>query len=542
VCTDTADVFSSLAPLLPSSCAAGLAQLVQYAPLLGHTHLSSMESICQENAGTLASTAVSLGRTWSPPAGFTASSLTADICPETCQAAGVIASCLSGRRLQSDVLTPAETSTLRAVVMDQLPAALVEADVSILDRMPSITIFVDVGVRSTATAVIAAVTQPSFVAAIEAVLGMGVFLETEPYVVDSRTITMPRVPPTLPPSPAPSLPPAVSSTTTLLGLDSVASSNTATGSSSSNSGAIVGIVAGVVGVLVIAALIYYLWRRRQQRGMTQLHIGKMRGASLLRDEKPSNSKAAKGDVPAVAAETLDVANAATDTVVLESRLHSLHVLEPAQVDRFTVQIRQSSTGQFRVQLLQEDIGLPVTVSHVGASDIPDDRAKVVEGDMVRKINGNDISTMSLLDVRDMMSGSGIVVELTLERERRPSQAERRPSQAMHIAVETLDLEGLAVDDVEDNDMPQRDPTVQQPAIPAEAIPDEDTAVTAGPNLSLLDVMAREGVARVHGETSPQGASLPPQSPYSASTATRYSETNAEANLRRVNFNSALMRV
>ena len=104
-------------------------------------------------------------------------------------------------------------------------------------------------------------------------------------------------------------------------------------------------------------------------------------------------------------------------------------------ERFTVELRANSDGQFRIQLMQEDengLGLvdasvlvdrsdavgDISISLIGQVDVHDDRGRMLKGDVVRQVNGKDVGNKSLYAVQQMLlSSGGEVVQLTLERPR-----------------------------------------------------------------------------------------------------------------------------
>ena len=95
------------------------------------------------------------------------------------------------------------------------------------------------------------------------------------------------------------------------------------------------------------------------------------------------------------------------------------VTEVYDKHRFTVTLRHNSTGQFRIKLAQQetDTGVEgeIFISHVDASDVPDDREMLCEDDTLIQVNDVDVVGQSLESVQRVLQAAGSTVDLTLER-------------------------------------------------------------------------------------------------------------------------------
>jgi len=457
------------------------------------------------------------------------------------------------RRLES--LSREELDTLTTTLMQLLPAGLNAADVSLLDRLPNMTVYVDVGIRVTASAVVAAVTNATFITDIGDSLGMRATLLRQPYLVNSRVETLPS------PSPAPpSAPPNGPS------LDPTSTSATMTAASSEaamDANTIAYIAAAVLGglCLVMGVLALWLWWRKQ-RGVKQLAVRQADDVGLLRGEMPRPNQHSSDDAPAAA--TMLEAPAAIAQKPAKANV-SARRSEPGSratghaFERFTATIRPNSAGQFFIQLMQEEEqegmqgGGDILISNVSEIDVPDDRAKLSEGDVVRQVNSCNTAGMSLHAVQQMLVGSGSVVELTLERKRGVPT-----TNSMRITVEAMD-EDEAIEHELDTPpvtpIPIRDTGVilDHAGAPTSASHD-DALARHSAALTLLqqmgtpepgwNQMATEDLSWTPGPALAAAPGSAGQSwvPGQGHVNPRFATSNADGNLDRTRNNSALLRV
>ena len=395
--------------------------------------------------------------------------------------------------------------------MSELPAGLQDSDVTMIDRSPNVTVFVDVGLTVSFAQVVSTVTDASFTAAIEQSMGMSTTLVIEPFILSSRVLyRSPSIPPT-PQQPPPLLDILANST---------AEGNTAEGGGGVTLAGVTAMLVALVGLCLLMLFLYCAYRRLS-RVNKQLSIGRKRDASLLTANEEVSGISFEQQVHASMEPAAD-AHAMLDL----DRLHpsptppvALNTISARSsevlVVRFTARIRHNTAGEFRIQLMQEgstgakDDGA-ISVSLIGDSDVADDRDSVSQGDVVRQINGVDIGDQSLREVQKLLAGAGEMVELTLERVR------GKPTDVMHISVETVEVQGI--DDDDDDDEDDGLSTDRPPKTPQ-----RDDTIVQGAALNLLDA----GVV----SAAPPG------------TATDlYSPENAQSNLGRTRFSSSLMRI
>ena len=91
-CVDSPRAFMGLQPLIPADCSTGTVALVAARVNL-RLASKTVHDLCQMSMTSLASALAALGVTYIIPSGFTMSSSTADVCPETCYAHGAVAAC-----------------------------------------------------------------------------------------------------------------------------------------------------------------------------------------------------------------------------------------------------------------------------------------------------------------------------------------------------------------------------------------------------------------------------------------------------------------
>jgi len=91
-CVDSPRAFMGLQPLIPADCSTGTVALVAARVNL-RLASKTVHDLCQISMTSLASALAALGVTYIIPSGFTMSSSTADVCPETCYAHGAVAAC-----------------------------------------------------------------------------------------------------------------------------------------------------------------------------------------------------------------------------------------------------------------------------------------------------------------------------------------------------------------------------------------------------------------------------------------------------------------
>ena len=433
-------------------------------------------------------------------------------------------------------LTGDELSTLHTTIVRELPAGLNDADVTLVDRTPNVTVFVDVGGSVTRAQVIAVVTSASFMAAITEAMGMLTRLVDGPYMVSSHVVVLQ--------TPAPPRPPLAPPPPALLTIESSSEANTAEASASVSAGAIAAVVCSVVGIVVLL-LVFCAWRRMLSNVKAD---GENNGVRLLSPTKgfikvPADQKShsptdrsssSMEPSPVVDAHhmlDLNLINAAVPPceLIALSREPSALSREPsalsrepssicstpkATVDRFRATIRHNSAGQFRIQLIQEKDahgreGGDISISLVGESDVVDDRANVAEGDVLREINGEDIAGKSIHAVQKMLTGSGAQIELTLERTR------GKPTNVMRITVETVEVQGIEDDD-DDNGLSTDRRSPKSPS----TTPRFDDTIVQGGAFALVD--------------AGRHACAPPGTPTEL-----YSPENASSNLSRLRREQSL---
>ena len=261
-------------------------------------------------------------------------------------------------------------------------------------------------------------------------------------------------------------------------------------------------------------------------------------------------------------------------------------------ERFTVELRANSEGQFRIQLMQEDengLGLvdatqlkdqssdatgDISVSLIGNVDVHDDRSKILKGDVVRQVNGKDVVNKSLYAVQQMLlSTGGERVQLTLERPRpsgsgssprlieaaqdgpasrsssgaigaieRMRSSGGRPSPTPHAAkmstaVPELHLGSPELDDIVGVEQPV-DPRTRSRG-GSRGGSRSSTPAFEGESLSLI------GHARVEDEDTDDEKDPPPleeDAGRSKPSLAGWNRSNSSENLERIRTNSALMRV
>ena len=399
---------------------------------------------------------------------------------------------------------------LRTTLKDLLPSGLLDADISMLDRSPNVTVFVDVGVRATQAHVVAVVTNSSFTVALEAALGVEVSLLSGPYTVSERLVTFASPPPGNPPSiPPPAVPGLVTA---------AVSASALSGDDSSGSTAAFGaIIAATVGAVVAAMGCYLLRLRRRQTKELHVRTSRMSDARLLTNEAmdpdactaeaaiamcdPHISRGASfgggGDDDDDDGLRVDAVPSTPDKGV------------PLRAERFSAMVRHNSDGEFRIQIIQEEGSADMSIALVGASDVLDDRDMLAPGDVLRQVNGVDVAEKGLRAVQEMLAGSGAAVHLTLER----SRAE--PSNAMRISCETFEVTPL--DDTSSSG------------------DDADVAVVQARKHLQLPSLPSPGSAERGRQLAERVALSDPQ-------ASGYSINNAEANLGRARQGGALMRI
>ena len=111
-------------------------------------------------------------------------------------------------------------------------------------------------------------------------------------------------------------------------------------------------------------------------------------------------------------------------------------LSPTQ---FLCRLRRDSQGRFHVRFAQvEESNAPITISVLKQSEaILDDRGQIVDGDIVRRVDGRDVAGLDVDAVKVLVGSSGApIVDLVLERRwRATTEAAAKDAEALLDAVD-----------------------------------------------------------------------------------------------------------